>query len=246
MVALVCKDDPGGLVPRARFDFPFWYTCSAQIGIHSRKKRLVRLLNEHGVPAIEDDVSSELYFGEQRPAPLKAFDRKDLVLTCSSFSKTLAPGLRIGWVIPGMRYKERIENLKAGTTVSTSTLDQYLISELLAGGAYERQMRFLRSTLKKQMVRTAFAIQKHFPPDTRLILPEGGSLLWVQLHHHIDCLKVHQRALDSHIAIIPGVVCSNTRQFRNYIQISCASPFTPATERGIATLGKLIHELRSL
>ena len=208
-----------------------------------RKERLVQLLHEHEVPVIEDDVSSGLYFGEQRPVPLKAFDTKDLVLTCSSFSKTLAPGLRIGWVIPGMRYREKIQNLKAGTTVSTSTLDQYLISELLASGAYERQMKSLRNTLKKQMVRTAFAIQKHFPPDTRLMLPEGGSLLWVQLPSGIDGLKVHQRALEHNIAIIPGVVCSNTGQFRNYIQISCASPFTSATERGIATLGKIIHEV---
>jgi DNA-binding transcriptional MocR family regulator len=207
------------------------------------KKRLVELLQEHEVPAIEDDVSSELYFGEQRPVPLKAFDRKDLVLTCSSFSKTLAPGLRIGWVIPGRRYKERVQNLKAGTTVSTSTLDQYLVSELLAIGAYERQMRSLRSTLKKQMVRTAVTIQKHFPPDTRLMVPEGGSLLWVQLPSGIDGLNVHRRALEHDIAVIPGVVCSNTGQFGNYIQISFASPFTPATERGIATLGKIVHEL---
>jgi DNA-binding transcriptional MocR family regulator len=209
----------------------------------SRKERVAQLLDAYEVPAVEDDVSSELYFGEQRPLPLKAFDRKDLVLTCSSFSKTLAPGLRIGWVIPGRRYREKIQNLKAGTTVSTSTLDQYLISELLASGAYERQMRSLRKTLKKQMVRTASAIQRYFPTDTRLMLPEGGSLLWVQLRSDIDCLKVHQRALAHHIAIIPGVVCSSTGRFANCIQISCASPFTAATERGIATLGELIHEL---
>jgi DNA-binding transcriptional MocR family regulator len=208
-----------------------------------RKKRLVNLLQKHEVPAIEDDVSSELYFGEQRPAPLKAFDRRDLVLTCSSFSKTLAPGLRIGWVVPGLRYRERIQNLKAGTTVSTSTLDQYLISELLASGAYERQMRSLRNALKKQMVRTALVIQKHFPPDTRLVLPEGGSLLWVQLPSGIDGLSVHRRALEHDIAIIPGVVCSSTGQFDNCIQISCASPFTPATETGIATLGRIVYEL---
>jgi DNA-binding transcriptional MocR family regulator len=207
------------------------------------KKRLVELLQEHEIPAIEDDVSSELCFGDQRPPPLKAFDRKDLVLTCSSFSKTLAPGLRIGWVIPGSRHRERIQNLKAGTTVSTSTLDQYLVSELLAMGAYERHMRSLRSSLKKQMIRTAFTIQKHFPPDTRLMVPEGGSLLWVQLPSGIDGLRVHRRALEHDIAIIPGVVCSNTGQFRNYIQISCAFPFTVATERGIATLGRIVYRL---
>ena len=212
----------------------------------SSKKKLVQMLNVYEIPVIEDDVSSELYFGEQRPVPLKAFDKMDLVLTCSSFSKTLTPGLRIGWLIAGRRFKEKIQNLKAGTTVATSTLDQYLISEFLGSGGYERQMRSLRNALKKQMLKTAFAIQKHFPPHTRLMLPEGGSLLWVQLPPDIDCLKVHQKALQHGIAIIPGVVCSSTRQFRNYIQISCATPFTPAIEKGIATLGDLIRGLRPL
>jgi len=207
-----------------------------------KKQRLVELLSEYEIPVIEDDISSELYFGKQHPLPLKAFDKKDLVITCSSFSKTLAPGLRIGWAIPGRRFKEKIQNLKAAISVTTSTLDQYLVSQYLAGGAYERHLRTLRNTLKKQIVRTAFAIQKHFPPETRLAIPSGGTLLWVQLPPKVDGLQIYQKALDHNIAIIPGVVCSNSRQFKNFIQISCGSPFTMKVEKGIATLGKLICE----
>ncbi len=206
------------------------------------KVRLVRLTNRRNVPVIEDDISSELYFGEQRPVPLKAFDKKDLVITCSSFSKTLAPGLRIGWIMPGETFKEKIQNLKGGMNVSTSTLDQHIISRYLEGGAYERHLRILRIALKKQMVQTALAIQKHFPRQTRLALPEGGSLLWVQLPTQVDGLTVYQEALNHNIALIPGIVCSNSRQFNNYIQISCGSPFTPEIENGIKTLGRLVHE----
>jgi DNA-binding transcriptional MocR family regulator len=209
----------------------------------ARKKSLVELINEYEVPVIEDDISSELYFVGQRPMPLKAFDRNDLVITCSSFSKTLAPGLRIGWVLPGKRLKERIQNLKAATTVSTSTLDQYLISTFLASGAYERHLRRLRNTLKKQIIRTAVAIQKRFPAETRLAVPTGGTLLWIQLPPNVDGLKVYRKALDQNIAIIPGVVSSNTRQFKNFIQISCGSPFTTNSDRGIAALGKIISHL---
>lgn len=204
------------------------------------KQHLVELLSEYKVPAIEDDISAELYFGRQHPMPLKAFDEKDLVITCSSFSKTLAPGLRIGWVIPGRRFKEKIQNLKAAVSVTTSTLDQYLVSQYLSGGAYERHLRVLRNSLKKQIVRTAFAIQKHFPSETRLAIPSGGTFLWVQLPAGVDGLKVYHRALDHNIAIIPGVVCSNSKQFRNFIQISCGFPFTEAIEKGIATLSKLL------
>ena len=207
------------------------------------KTRLIQLINEYEIAVIEDDISSELHFGGKRPMPLKAFDHQDRVMTCSSFSKTLAPGLRIGWVIPGKQLMEKVQNLKAATTVSTSTLDQYLISQYLSEGAFERHLRRLRNTLKKQVVRTALAIQKHFPSGTRLAIPDGGTLLWVELPPQTDGLTVYRRALDHHIAIIPGVVCSNSGQFKNFIQISCGSPFTEEMERGVVRLGKIVSEL---
>jgi DNA-binding transcriptional MocR family regulator len=139
--------------------------------------------------------------------------------------------------------KEKVQNLKAATTVSTSTLDQYLISQYLAEGAFERHLRRLRNTLKKQIFRTALAIQKHFPSGTRLALPDGGTLLWVELPPQVAGFKVYRRALDHHIAIIPGEVCSNSRQFKNFIQISCGSPFTEDIERGIVRLGEIVSEL---
>ena len=205
------------------------------------KAELVRLAGFHGIPVIEDDISSELFFGHQRPMPLKAFDNENRIITCSSFSKTLAPGFRIGWIIPGERYKERIQNLKGGMTISTSTLDQYLIAQYLRGGAYDRHLRYLRNALKKQMVQTVLSIQKYFPQPVRLTVPEGGSLLWVELPPHVDAMSIHQSALNRHIAVIPGSVCSNSGQFRNYIQISCGSPFTAEIEKGISELGELVN-----
>jgi DNA-binding transcriptional MocR family regulator len=207
------------------------------------KRRLIELIHEFEMPLIEDSISSELYFGIQRPVPLKAFDRQDLVVTCSSFSKTLAPGLRIGWVLPGSRLKEKIQNLKAAISVTTSTLDQFLVAQFLASGAYERHLRRLRNCLKNQIIRTAFSIQQHFPTETRLAIPTGGTLLWVQLPPQVDGLEVYQKALDENIAIIPGVVCSNSRQFNNFIQISCGAPFTAKVEKGIAILGKIVRRL---
>ena len=207
------------------------------------KIRLVQLINEYKIPLIEDDISSELHFGRKRPMPLKSFDQEDRVITCSSFSKTLAPGLRIGWVIPGKRLMEKVQNLKAATTVSTSTLDQYLIAQYLAEGAFVRHLSRLRNALKKQVVRTALAIQKYFPSGTRLAIPDGGTLLWIELPPQVAGLEVYRRALQHHIAIIPGVVCSNSRQFKNFIQISCGSPFTEDIERGIVRLGEIVSEL---
>ena len=204
-----------------------------------KKRALVKLVTTHGVPIIEDDISSQLYFGEQYPAPLKAYDREDLILTCSSFSKTLAPGLRLGWVIPGRRLSTRIQRLKAGITISTSTLGQYVASRFLASGAYERHLRALRSALKKQLFRIAIEIQHHFPAHTRLAVPRGGSLLWVELPPGIDGLAVYQAAFEQNIAIIPGTVCSNSKQFDNFIQIGCSAPFSRRIKEAIGVLGSI-------
>lgn len=208
------------------------------------KKKLVELLNRHEIPVVEDDIYSELYFDEKRPTPLKTFDQKGLVLTCSSFSKTLAPGLRIGWIIAGKRFKEKIQRLKAGTNVATSTLDQYLLARYLSSGAYERHLRSLRNALKKQTIQTALAVRKYFPRDIRLAVPRGGGLLWIELHPDVDALDVYHKALNRHISILPGIVCSASGRFKNHIRIGCGSPFTKDIEQAIATLGSLIDESR--
>lgn len=209
-----------------------------------KKAALVNLLNRHHIPVIEDDISAELYFEGLRPKPLKYYDRKDLVLTCSSFSKTLAPGLRTGWIVPGRRFKTQIQRLKAGTSISNSTLDQYLVSSFLASGAYDRHLRTLRSSLKQQAIKTVLAVQKHFPADTRMVLPKGGSLLWVQLSPSIDGLRLYRRALDQNISIIPGAVCSNSHQFNNAMHISYGLPYTDRVEAGIQTLGAIVKALK--
>jgi DNA-binding transcriptional MocR family regulator len=208
-----------------------------------KKKELVDMLSRHQIPVIEDDISIQLYFGDHRPVSLRGYDREGVVLTCSSFSKTLSPGLRLGWVIPGKRYSEKIRRLKAGTTICTSTLDQFLVASFLDGGAYERHLRLLRDVLKKQTFRTAFAIHSHFPAQTRLAVPQGGSLLWVELPETVDGLEVYQKAFERHIAIIPGVVCSNSKQFRNYIQVSCAAPFSRKIKAALETLGAIVSDL---
>jgi len=209
-----------------------------------KKEKLVELISRFEIPVIEDDIASDLCHGEKRPLPLKAFDRKDLILTCSSFSKTLAPGFRIGWVIPGKRFKDRILRLKAGITVSTSALNQHVLWRFLSGGAYERHLRTLRGLIKKQVINTALAVRKHFPRDIRLAVSQGGPLLWIQLSPHVDGLKVYRKALEHRISILPGSVCSVSGQFGNYIRVCCSSPFTPAIEKGIETLGELIRNLR--
>ena len=207
-----------------------------------RKRDLVRLLNRHDIPIIEDDLCSELYFGDHRPLPLKAFDQKDLVLTCSSFSKTLAPGFRIGWMIPGRRFKDRILRLKAGMSVAVSSLDQYLVAQYLSTGAYDRHLRRLRAAVKKQVMSAALAVRRHFPPGIRMALPRGGPLLWVELPAGVDGFRVYKKALSRKISTLPGGACSITDQYDRFIRLGCGFPFTSDTEEGIRILGEIIRK----
>ncbi|MBI5594379.1 MAG: PLP-dependent aminotransferase family protein [Deltaproteobacteria bacterium] len=208
-----------------------------------RKERLVTLLNRHEIPVIEDDVFSDLHNGKGRPNSLKVYDRKELVLTCSSYSKILTPGLRIGWIIPGNRFKEKVWKLKTSVSISTSALDQYVLSRFMSSGMFDRYLRSLRTTIRKQVRDTALAVEKHFPKGTRLILPQGGMLLWIQLPHGVNSLEVYKRALEQTISIVPGIVCSASRDFTNFIRINCGYPVTELIRKGIATLGRIVDEL---
>lgn len=208
-----------------------------------QKAALARLCAERRITVIEDDISGELHFGAERPPPLAAFDREGRVIYCSSFSKTIAPGLRLGWCLPGRRHLEKIRRLKAGTTIATSTLEQAVVARYLASGAYERHLRLLRGALAGQMVRTALEIQRRFPAGTRLALPRGGTLLWVQLPAAVDALAVYREAFARGISVVPGPICSNARRFRSCIQVSFAAPFGPRIREAVATLGGIVAGL---
>jgi DNA-binding transcriptional MocR family regulator len=137
------------------------------------KRALVALLARHDVPLIEDDVYAELYLRGPRPTPAKAFDRKGLVLHCASFSKSLAPGFRVGWVAPG-RFRRQITRRQLTTTLATTAPTQWAIVEYLRHGGFDRHLRGLRQTLMQQQCLMSDAIERHFPAGTRLSRPQRG------------------------------------------------------------------------
>jgi DNA-binding transcriptional MocR family regulator len=206
------------------------------------KQALVQLLNDAEIPVIEDDIYGEMYFGEKRPATLKQFDRKGLVLYCASFSKTLSPGLRVGWTLAG-RYTAAVQRLKINTSITTATLNQHMLAEFLKTGAFDRHLRRLRMALKTQVSNTALAIGRHFPQGTRLTAPEGGLLLWVELPEGADSLRIFNAARREGISFLPGVINSaDPERYRNCLRISCAQPWSDTHEAALAILGRLIAE----
>lgn len=207
------------------------------------KKRLVDMLAKKEIPLIEDDIYGELYFGKTRPKTCKTFDKKGLVLHCASVSKSLAPGHRIGWVIPG-RFKAQVIKLKRMHTVSTNTLSQAAIANFLSNGRYELHLRHLRKDLHTQSLRYVQAVCEYLPEDTRITRPQGGFVLWIEMNKKVNAYKLYKRALKHNIGIAPGQIFSSQGRFENCFRISYADPWSDRIEDGVRTIGKLIREWR--
>ncbi|PWB50607.1 MAG: GntR family transcriptional regulator [Anaerolineales bacterium] len=204
------------------------------------KQQLVELLHHHDVPLIEGDVCGELYFSGVRPSVCKAYDRKGLVLLCSSFSKDLVPGYRVGYVAPG-RFKSTIEWLKYTTNVATSTLPQVAIAKFLESGGYERHLRSIRRLYAGFMSQLSQAVLRYFPEGTRVTRPNGGIVLWVQMPDYADSLELYKQALQVDITLAPGYMFSATEQYRNFIRLNAAW-WTYETDRAMRRLGELVAE----
>ncbi len=207
-----------------------------------KKRRLVAFMNERKIPIIENDIHGDLYFEGQRPATLQSFDKTGMVLYCNSFSKTLSPGLRIGWTVPGA-FHDRVLQLKINTGIASPGITQHVVAEYLRGGSYERHLRNLRTTLKNQVRSVSLSVAGHFPEGTRITAPKGGLMLWIEMDDKVDGLKLFHAAMEKRISILPGSMCSSTRQYHNCIRISCGFPWSEKIKNGIRTLAKIVKKM---
>jgi DNA-binding transcriptional MocR family regulator len=207
----------------------------------THKQQLVTMLTQAGIPLIEDDVMGELYFGERRPQPAKAFDSEGMVLLCSSFSKDLAPGYRVGWTAPG-RFKAQVERLKHSSTIANPALPQLAIAEYLQSGSYDHHLRRLRKAYGMQIQRITQSIRQFFPDGTKVTRPSGGFLLWLELPESVDALQLYRQALQQRISIVPGSVFSTTPHYRHCIRLSCGYPWSDQIEQALAVLGHLAKQ----
>jgi DNA-binding transcriptional MocR family regulator len=216
-------------------------TCHNPLGFilsDERKKELVDLLAQYDVPLIEDDIYGDLAFNGERPRTAKTFDTTGNVLLCSSFSKVLAPGFRVGWMEAG-RFRDSVKRLKFINTIATPSLPQLAIAEFMQSGGYDRYLRGLRETLSNQVQMYSQAVARYFPEGTKISRPAGGYVLWLELPENVDSLKLYQAATAENISIVPGAIFSASGRFKNHIRISCGTPWDDSIDRALATLGSL-------
>jgi len=205
-----------------------------------KKRQLVELLASHQIPVIENDVYSELYFGDSHPSTLKSYDNQGLVLHCGSFSKTLTAMHRIGWAMPG-RYRAQVEKLKFLNSPITPSIPQLAIAEYLKYGGYDHHLRKTRKTYAQQASIMASAVKRFFPQGTTVSQPTGGYVLWVELPEQVDSMQLYHSALQNKITIGPGYMFSTNDRYKNFIRLNYSYPWTAEIENGVKILGKLIE-----
>jgi len=206
-----------------------------------RKKELVDLLTSHQIPLIENDIFGDMHFSSRRPMSAKAFDTEGLVLWCGSFSKTLSPGLRVGWAAAG-RFRSMVAWLKYSTSMATATLPQLAVADFLAEGGYRQHLRRIRRIYQDRVAELRRAVIRFFPGDIRVTDPAGGYLLWIALPDAIDALTLYKTALKEGIAITPGHLFSTGDRYRNFIRLNAANwsdDVMPAVQR----LGRVINTM---
>ncbi|QSW89443.1 MULTISPECIES: PLP-dependent aminotransferase family protein [Flavobacterium] len=208
---------------------------------NEHKKEIVRLMEFYNVPLIEDDIHGDLYFGTSRPTNCKTYDESGIVLCCSSVSKTLAPGYRVGWVSAG-KFKKEILRTKLYHTISSPTITHEVVGDFLKNGRYENHLRRIRQILNRNCNNYINTVLESFPAGTKVSQPQGGFFLWVELDQKIDTASLYHLAMKHNISIAPGRIFSFQNQFSNCMRLSFGLPWTNELRKSIQTLGKLAEK----
>jgi DNA-binding transcriptional MocR family regulator len=202
------------------------------------KRRLVALLAARGIPLVEDDIYGDLPLDGPRPPSAKAFDREGLVLSCGSFSKTLAPGWRVGWVLPG-RFRERVLQLKFALNIAAATPPQRAIARFLETEAYDRHLRRLQGVLRASAERLRETVSASFPAGTRVSRPRGGCAVWIELPEAVSGLALYERALDAGVCVVPGPLFGPRGGYERFVRLSFGHPWDDRLRQGVEAVGRI-------
>jgi len=211
-----------------------------------KKSEIAELLAAHSVPLIEDDIVGDLPFSGTRPLAMTSFSNGADSIFISSFSKMLAPGLRIGWIY-AKKQREKLLKRKLATSINTNRPAQLALGDYLANGRYGKHLKNYSAKCRKQVSQVATAVERYFPPNTRLSRPKGGFLLWAELPEEIDTDLIYSKALAEGIGVAPGSIFTAQNRYRNCLRLSCGHPYTEQIDHALKRLGELAadnHRIR--
>ncbi|MCI2807858.1 aminotransferase-like domain-containing protein [Eoetvoesiella caeni] len=248
--------DAGGLVPEALTDecvrdarfiyaLPNFQNPTGTTLNLERRKALVARCAQAGVPIIEDDPYGDLRYAGQALPGLLGLGRAAgaTVIRLGSFSKVLAPGLRLGYIVAPQPIIAKLVQIKQATDLHTATLTQMAVYEAVNGGFLETHLPTVRELYKQQCGYMLKAMEEFFPATTAWTHPEGGMFLWVTLPEHIDASELLARAIQQNVAFVPGepFYAGDDRRI-NTLRLSFVTVPEDKIRQGIAILGRLINE----
>ncbi len=215
---------------------PNFHNPTGTLLTDDQKQQLLKVAQAHNIALIENDIYGELPFNGQRPSTIRSFDSSGLVMTCSSFAKSLAPGIRLGWLSAG-RFFRQAEQIRFAVGSSVSPVYQETMNKILEGSAYEKHLRVFRKQLAAQCEQSLKLIRECFPAGTKVSRPGGGYHLWVQLPETLDMTAFYRFCEDTGVRFTPGSAFSFTGAYDHYFRLVFADKYTPAKVAAIRKAG---------
>ncbi len=207
-----------------------------------KKKKLLEMASRYNFVVIEDDIWADLAFQKPRPSTIKSFDTEGRVLMCSSFSKTVAPGLRVGWVAAG-GYVKLLTHLKFITTLGSATLPQMAIAEFLEQGLYEKHTRHAKQHYQRGRDIMINWVHRYFPEGTKISYPQGGLCLWVEMPEAIDSFELNKNLQAYKIGIAPGALFSANGKYKNCLRLNYSDVPNEKIEAAVKIVGDQAKKL---
>ncbi|BFM51249.1 PLP-dependent aminotransferase family protein [Marinomonas sp. THO17] len=221
-------------------------TCNNPMGYtmpEDKKEQLYRLAQSYDITIIEDDIYGDISFQFPRPKTIKSFDTDGRVMLCSSFSKSIAPGMRVGWIAPG-RYRDKVTHIKYVSSSMCPVMPQLAVAKFIRLGGYAKHIRNMRLNYEKQRDMLLKAIKTYLPKDTRVSYPAGSFILWVELGKDIDSMKLVEKCRQQGVGFAPGPLFSSTGKYRNCFRLNYSEKNIEKREEGIKILGRVITEMQ--
>ncbi len=206
------------------------------------RQRLAALVAERGVPLIEDVIYNDLCEHDEVRRAIRSHDRSGHVMLCGSVTKTVSPGLRLGWVDAG-RWAAKVQRIKAVTTGGQSTVIELALADLLSQPGLEAQLRNLRQRIAQRVDEARALIAASFPDGTRVTDPAGGFILWVELPESSDSMALFEACIAERIVIAPGSLFSPSDRFRHCLRLGVGGRWDPTQKAALQRVGELAKEL---
>jgi len=212
----------------------------------ARRKKLVELANKYNVLVLEDNPYGELRFEGEKLPPVKSFDTEGKVIYTSTFSKTLAPGLRIGWITAAPDIIEKFVTFKQSADLHTNTISQIAAVTYFNMFDVEDHVNKIRIVYKKRRDLMVKTIKEEFPAGIKYTNPEGGLFLWVQLPANLNAKKLLLKCVENNVAFVPGSAFFANGGGENTFRLNYSNATEDKIVDGIKRIAKVLKDEMSL